>query len=85
MIVIYTPDFKILGTMSFSFETLESDVMISDMEESIVDSGSLTLEDDTREHLNIVFIGHVDAGKSTISGQVLYSWAKFSKLKNNHN
>lgn len=26
---------------------------------------------DTREHLNIVFIGHVDAGKSTISGQIL--------------
>lgn len=31
------------------------------------------LKDDDREHLNIVFIGHVDAGKSTISGQVLYS------------
>mmetsp|Transcript_16012 Transcript_16012/g.27393 ORF Transcript_16012/g.27393 Transcript_16012/m.27393 type:complete len:572 (-) Transcript_16012:500-2215(-) len=29
------------------------------------------LKDDPREHLNIVFIGHVDAGKSTISGQVL--------------
>ena len=27
---------------------------------------------DEREHLNIVFIGHVDAGKSTISGQILY-------------
>eukprot|EP00457_Paulinella_chromatophora_P003808 gb/GEZN01003816.1/.p1 GENE.gb/GEZN01003816.1/~~gb/GEZN01003816.1/.p1 ORF type:complete len:646 (+),score=133.24 gb/GEZN01003816.1/:24-1940(+) len=26
---------------------------------------------DTREHLNIVFIGHVDSGKSTISGQIL--------------
>lgn len=26
---------------------------------------------DSREHLNIVFIGHVDAGKSTISGQIL--------------
>eukprot|EP00020_Sapocribrum_chincoteaguense_P002640 CAMPEP_0170745570 /NCGR_PEP_ID=MMETSP0437-20130122/8361_1 /TAXON_ID=0 /ORGANISM="Sexangularia sp." /LENGTH=529 /DNA_ID=CAMNT_0011084293 /DNA_START=113 /DNA_END=1698 /DNA_ORIENTATION=- len=28
---------------------------------------------DEREHLNVVFIGHVDAGKSTISGQVLLS------------
>lgn len=31
--------------------------------------------DDTRpkkDHYNIVFIGHVDAGKSTIGGQVLY-------------
>ena len=27
---------------------------------------------DNREHLNLVFIGHVDAGKSTIGGQILY-------------
>lgn len=27
---------------------------------------------DTREHVNIVFIGHVDAGKSTIGGQILF-------------
>jgi len=27
--------------------------------------------EDLREHINIVFIGHVDAGKSTISGQIL--------------
>ncbi len=25
-----------------------------------------------KDHLNIVFIGHVDAGKSTIGGQLLY-------------
>jgi len=31
----------------------------------------LIAKDDPREHLNIVFIGHVDAGKSTISGQIL--------------
>jgi peptide chain release factor subunit 3 len=24
------------------------------------------------DHLNVVFIGHVDAGKSTIGGQILY-------------
>jgi peptide chain release factor subunit 3 len=29
------------------------------------------IEEDTREHLNLVFIGHVDAGKSTISGQIM--------------
>ena len=29
-------------------------------------------EDDPREHLNLVFIGHVDAGKSTLSGNILY-------------
>jgi len=33
----------------------------------------LVANDDPREHLNVVFIGHVDSGKSTISGQVLYS------------
>ncbi|EOD04843.1 hypothetical protein EMIHUDRAFT_428552 [Emiliania huxleyi CCMP1516] len=27
---------------------------------------------DEREHLNLVFIGHVDAGKSTFCGQILY-------------
>lgn len=25
-----------------------------------------------REHMNVVFIGHVDAGKSTTGGQILY-------------
>mmetsp|Transcript_12652 Transcript_12652/g.25629 ORF Transcript_12652/g.25629 Transcript_12652/m.25629 type:complete len:589 (-) Transcript_12652:36-1802(-) len=29
-------------------------------------------EGDPREHLNLVFIGHVDAGKSTLSGNILY-------------
>jgi peptide chain release factor subunit 3 len=29
-------------------------------------------EEDLRQHLNVVFIGHVDAGKSTIGGQILY-------------
>ncbi len=27
---------------------------------------------DKRDHLNVVFIGHVDAGKSTLSGQMLF-------------
>jgi len=35
------------------------------------DEAELIAKDDPREHLNIVFIGHVDAGKSTISGQIL--------------
>eukprot|EP00753_Platysulcus_tardus_P003569 PLAT12468.27.p1 GENE.PLAT12468.27~~PLAT12468.27.p1 ORF type:complete len:586 (+),score=309.92 PLAT12468.27:886-2643(+) len=29
-------------------------------------------DEDPREHLNLVLIGHVDAGKSTMSGQILY-------------
>jgi len=31
-----------------------------------------SLQRDEREHLNLVFIGHVDAGKSTFCGQILY-------------
>lgn len=38
---------------------------------STVDVSALQ-EGDPREHLNIVFIGHVDAGKSTLSGSILY-------------
>jgi len=29
-------------------------------------------EGDPREHMNLVFIGHVDAGKSTLAGNILY-------------
>lgn len=29
-------------------------------------------EEDPRQHVNLVFIGHVDAGKSTLSGNILY-------------
>ncbi len=34
---------------------------------------------DPREHLNIVFIGHVDAGKSTMSGQILIKTGQVSQ------
>ncbi|CAB9496373.1 Elongation factor 1-alpha (Fragment) [Seminavis robusta] len=40
-------------------------------EEPAIDPASLK-EGDPREHLNLVFIGHVDAGKSTLSGNILY-------------
>jgi peptide chain release factor subunit 3 len=33
---------------------------------------ALVEDEDHRQHLNVVFIGHVDAGKSTIGGQILY-------------
>ncbi|CAM9354536.1 unnamed protein product [Choristocarpus tenellus] len=39
--------------------------------ETVVEEKEST-EEDPREHLNIVFIGHVDAGKSTLSGNILY-------------
>jgi len=34
---------------------------------------------DPREHLNLVFIGHVDAGKSTLSGQILLKTGQVDK------
>jgi peptide chain release factor subunit 3 len=47
-----------------------------DMEEQDEDEGEVKTEalkeGDPREHLNLVFIGHVDAGKSTLSGNILY-------------
>ena len=29
-------------------------------------------QEDPRENINVVFIGHVDAGKSTICGSIMY-------------
>jgi peptide chain release factor subunit 3 len=40
------------------------------LEEENKEASFLDVADD-REHVNLVFIGHVDAGKSTISGQIL--------------
>lgn len=34
--------------------------------------GVAAKEGDPREHINLVFIGHVDAGKSTLCGNILY-------------
>ncbi|GHJ86207.1 hypothetical protein NliqN6_2609 [Naganishia liquefaciens] len=34
--------------------------------------GGDTVDPNIKQHLNIVFIGHVDAGKSTMGGQLLY-------------
>ena len=34
-----------------------------------------------KEHVNIVFIGHVDAGKSTIGGHLLYLTGKLFTVK----
>lgn len=35
------------------------------------EEGKTHVKEDTRDHLNIIFIGHVDAGKSTLGGQIL--------------
>lgn len=46
---------------------------VTDFEEDIEDEDDGDCADeDPRQHLNLVFIGHVDAGKSTLSGSILY-------------
>ena len=59
---------KSLNTLSLSDEANKDDVAGKDID---IDTGDIK-ECDPREHLNIVFIGHVDAGKSTLSGSILY-------------
>jgi peptide chain release factor subunit 3 len=44
-------------------------VPVAEVEDA--DDGEVT-DGDPREHVNLVFIGHVDAGKSTLSGSILY-------------
>jgi peptide chain release factor subunit 3 len=48
-----------------------------DVDEEVVEEAAAPMkidvkEGDPREHFNLVFIGHVDAGKSTLSGNILY-------------
>jgi peptide chain release factor subunit 3 len=47
---------------------------VADYGEDGLDSEAVVLEAvDPRDHINLVFIGHVDAGKSTLSGCILYN------------
>jgi peptide chain release factor subunit 3 len=38
----------------------------------IMEAYKRLMAEDPRDHLNVVFIGHVDAGKSTLGGQILF-------------
>lgn len=50
-------------------ENPKADDEVMEAEEEVEDD---VPEGDPREHFNLVFIGHVDAGKSTLSGNILY-------------
>ncbi|KAF8450298.1 P-loop containing nucleoside triphosphate hydrolase protein [Boletus edulis BED1] len=58
----------------FSTEKSKSDTTTIAREvQSVADEAVLNdLFGDAKEHLNVVFIGHVDAGKSTLGGNLLY-------------
>ena len=45
-------------------------------DDDVIEDTGIVEESDPREHLNLVFIGHVDAGKSTLSGSILYIMGK---------
>jgi len=73
------------GGMEFTDEQIQEELKRMALEEagltgsdaaSVVNGDDVDLtaalqDADTRENVNVVFIGHVDAGKSTISGQLL--------------
>ena len=42
--------------------------------DSLAQNEDLVEVDETRSPASLVFIGHVDAGKSTIGGQLMYSF-----------
>jgi len=52
-------------------ETVEEPVVPVD-ETAILKAYEALAAEDGRDHLNIVFIGHIDAGKSTLAGQILF-------------
>ena len=51
-------------------ESREPDEVIKEQEEELDES--LVQDMYGKEHVNVVFIGHVDAGKSTLGGNILY-------------
>eukprot|EP01116_Phalansterium_solitarium_P012642 TRINITY_DN2911_c0_g1_i1.p1 TRINITY_DN2911_c0_g1~~TRINITY_DN2911_c0_g1_i1.p1 ORF type:complete len:612 (+),score=232.06 TRINITY_DN2911_c0_g1_i1:159-1994(+) len=54
-------------------DLLKDDADVDSISDAIADVKiDEAVADDTREHLHVVFIGHVDAGKSTISGNILF-------------
>jgi len=74
------------GGMEFTDEQIQAELKRMALEEAglsgtdaasvvngddAVDLNAALQDADTRENVNVVFIGHVDAGKSTISGQLL--------------
>ncbi|XP_042462509.1 eukaryotic peptide chain release factor GTP-binding subunit ERF3A-like [Zingiber officinale] len=58
-----------LKSLQLEARVKEKESIANDLIEEIEE---LDEEEDKKRHLNVVFIGHVDAGKSTIGGQILF-------------
>jgi len=57
-------------TTSTTDEPYELDSVVKEQEEEVDDELIRDMYD--KEHVNVVFIGHVDAGKSTLGGNILF-------------
>lgn len=45
-----------------------------------IDTNVFISPDETRQAVNLVFIGHVDAGKSTLCGRILVDLGEISEV-----
>ncbi|OJD26639.1 hypothetical protein ACJ73_01972 [Blastomyces percursus] len=51
----------------------DADVVAKEQAADVDESTLREIYGDKREHVNLIFIGHVDAGKSTLGGSILYA------------
>ena len=65
-------------------EVIQIDALIKKQEQDVVEQGErarLNVFDRSKEPLNIIFIGHVDCGKSTICGNILVMTGSVNELE----
>jgi len=58
--------------LSKNVEKMKIEEVVAPSKPARKEEVAIVEEIDPREHFNLVFIGHVDAGKSTLSGNILY-------------
>jgi len=63
---------KKLEDFEEDYSDTETDGEVKTKSRGLMKEGAVLPDPDPRIHLNIVFIGHVDAGKSTTCGNILY-------------
>ncbi|KAK2714153.1 hypothetical protein QYM36_008654 [Artemia franciscana] len=70
-----TPEEPSEGTQNDDSGSQDDDISAEEPKKQFNEAGNRT----KKEHVNIVFIGHVDAGKSTIGGQILFLTGQVDK------
>lgn len=74
-----SPNNEVKEAVTTPVSPMKSEAAAEEVEEAGAGEEVVLNDSDPREHLNIVFIGHVDAGKSTLSGSILYLMGKVDK------